>query len=140
MIIRHSKKTLFMSAAAGLAIFTGVYFIFERFLTNAFYIYLIGFIISLITCFGPFIKDYFKYRFNYLEIDDENISVINLWSKVVIPLGKFADYKIYSGIYEKIIKVYDIEFYTVGGEAYSFKMIDKEINFRDIFDKLRGKK
>ena len=138
MIIRHSKKALFVDAALGLIIFVLIYFLFERFLTNAFYIYLVGFIISLFACFGPFIKDLFKYRYNYLEIDDENISVINLWSKVVIPLGKFADYKIYSGIYEKIIKVYDIEFYTVGGEAYSFKMIDKEINFIDILNKFKG--
>ncbi len=138
MIIRHSKKALFVDVALGLIIFVLIYFLFERFLTNAFYIYLVGFIISLFACFGSFIKDLFKYRYNYLEIDDENISVINLWSKVVIPLGKFADYKIYSGIYEKIIKVYDIEFYTVGGEAYSFKMIDKEINFIDILNKFKG--
>ncbi len=132
MIIRHSKKALFIDAMVGLVIFIIIYFVFERFLTGRFGVYIAGFFISLLACFSPFIKDYYKYRFNYLEISEENISVVGLFSKVIIPLGKFADYKIYSGIYEKFLKIYDIEFYTVGGETYSFQRIDKKNNIEDI--------
>ena len=140
MIIRHSKKALFIDVAIGIAIFIVIYFAFERFLTNDLGIYIIGFFITLLACFGPFIKDYYKYKFNYLEIDKGNIITYGLFSKVVIPVNKFADYRISSGIYEKLLKIYDLEIYTIGGETYMFNRIDKEINFEELMDTLTAPK
>ena len=68
MIIRHSKKALMVSAFISLFIFIGFYFIFARYLTKDWDIYIIGFFISLIACFGPFLKELYKYKFNFLEI------------------------------------------------------------------------
>ena len=124
MIIRHSKKLLFISAVFGLLIFTIIYFAFVRFLTNAFYAYMAGFIISIVCCFGPFIKEYYEYRTSYLEIDENTVSIIKLFDKVVIPINRLSDYKIKMGLWEKILKIYDIEFFNAGGEAYTFKKID----------------
>ena len=70
MIIRHSKKALMVSAFISLFIFIGFYFIFARYLTKDWDIYIIGFFISLIACFGPFLKELYKYKFNFLEIEN----------------------------------------------------------------------
>ena len=134
MIIRHSKKALIISAFISLLVFTGFYFIFDRYLTKSFGIYLIGFFISLIVCFSPFLKEFYRYKFNFLEINGGDLKIINLFNKVVIPSDKFADYKIYDGIYEKILKIYDFEVYTTGGEIYLFKSIDKENNIESLLD------
>lgn len=134
MTIRHSKKALMVSAFASLFIFMGFYFIFARYLTKDWDIYIIGFFISLIACFGPFLKELYKYKFNFLEIENGDLKISNLFNKVVIPSDKFADYKIYSGIYEKLLKIYDFEVYTTGGEEYIFKSIDRDTDLEGLID------
>lgn len=134
MIIRHSKKALIISAFISLMIFTAFYFIFDRYLTKDFGIYLIGFFISLIACFFPFLKEFWKYKFNFLEIENGDLKISNLFNKTIIPSDKFADYKIYDGIYEKILKIYDFEVYTTGGERYLFKSIDKDTDLESLID------
>ena len=134
MTIRHSKKALMVSAFISLFIFIGFYFIFARYLTKDWDIYIIGFFISLIACFGPFLKELYRHKFNFLEIENGDLKISNLFNKVVIPSDKFADYKIYSGIYEKLLKIYDFEVYTTGGEVYLFKSIDKENNIESLLD------
>lgn len=134
MTIRHSKKALMVSAFASLFIFMGFYFIFARYLTKDWDIYIIGFFITLIACFGPFLKELYRYKFNFLEIENGNLKISNLFNKVVIPSDKFADYKIYSGIYEKLLKIYDFEVYTTGGEEYIFKSIDRDTDLEGLID------
>ncbi len=134
MIIKHSKKTLVLDAVLGLVVFIFMYFIFERYFTDSFNIYLIGFILTLIVCFSPFLKEFLKYKFDYIEIDEHNFKIIHFFNKTIVPANKFADYKLYSGIFEKIFKLYNLEIFTLGGETYGFDRIDKELNFENIIE------
>jgi len=134
MLIRHSKKMLIFDAWAGLAAFIFMYFLFVRYFTVQFNVYSVGFIFTLLVCFTPFIKEYLKYKFSYIEIDKDNFKVVHFFNKTIVQTNKFADYKIISGLFEKIFKVYDLEIYTIGGEVYEFKKIDREIDFEHIIE------
>ncbi len=135
MTIRHSKKALFIDAFIGVIVFMFIYFGFERFLSNDFGIYIIGFFITLLACFMPFSKYWLKYKFNYIDIENEELKITNFFNKVVIPINKFSDYKISASIYEKLLKMYNLDVYTIGGETYHFERIDREINFEELLDK-----
>jgi len=140
MLIRHSKKMLILDACVGFAAFIFMYFLFVRYFTGQFGVYFVGFILTLLVCFGPFLKEYLKYKFSYIEIDKDNFKVVHFFNKTVVQTDKFADYKIISGLFEKIFKVYDLEIYTIGGEAYGFKKIDRETNFEHIMEEFTAPK
>ncbi len=135
MIIKHSKKALFIDAFIGVIVFMFIYFVFERFLSKSFGIYIIGFFITLLACFMPFLKYWLKYKFNYMDLENTELKITNFFNKVVIPTNKFADYKISSSIYEKLLNLYNLEVYTTGGETYRFERIDREIKFEELLDK-----
>jgi uncharacterized membrane protein YdbT with pleckstrin-like domain len=134
MIIRHSKKTLIFDGIIGTAVFIFMYFLFVKYFTGQFGVYIIGFAVTLLVCFFPLLKEWLKYKFDYIEIDEQNFKIVHFFNKTVVQANKFADYKILSGIFEKIFKLYNLEIYTLGGEIYGFNRIDKELNFENIME------